>query len=147
MKQQLVIPAVFAAMQLIGWANMESFAATADATGTIATQDESSGYITAPESNDAERGVTDARDENKFGVGTAVGAVTGAAIGSQVARHGKRKRGAITGGAIGAATGTYAQNRSAARGAQGPSEQVGGATSVQPSPRPANGMEVPIEGR
>lgn len=114
-----------------------------DTTGTVASQTNRNGRITAVEIIKVDAGY-------KFGIGTAIGAVAGGLLGSQIGSGGGSTAGTVVGAAAGAAAGTYAESKINKIDAQRVTVQMntgGQVIIVQPvDSRLRNGMNVMVEG-
>lgn len=146
MMTRVLIPAVLFAMVAGGCTDMPQLGGGpkyGDTTGSVASQSERSGKITALE-------IVQVDENYKFGVGTVVGAVAGGLLGSQVGQGRGSTLATVLGAAAGAAAGTAVESKVKKQDAQRVTVNMstgGVVTIVQPvDSRLTSGMKVRVEG-
>lgn len=146
MKTRVLVPAVLFAMVAAGCNDMPKLGGGptyGDTSGSVASQSERSGKITALE-------IVQVDEKYKFGVGTAVGAVAGGLLGSQIGKGDGSTLGAVLGAAAGAVAGTAVESKMKKQDAQRVTVKMstgGDVTIVQPvNARLTSGMKVRVEG-
>ena len=146
MMTRVLIPAVLFAMVAGGCTDMPQLGGGpkyGDTTGSVASQSERSGKITALE-------IVQVDENYKFGVGTVVGAVAGGLLGSQVGQGRGSTLATVLGAAAGAAAGTAVESKVKKQDAQRVTVNMstgGEVTIVQPvDSRLTSGMKVRVEG-
>lgn len=146
MKPRMLVPVILVAMAIGGCAEAPKLGGGpkyGDTSGSVASQSERNGKITALESVQV--------DENyKWGVGTAVGAVAGGLLGSQIGKGDGSTLGAVLGAAAGAVAGTAVESKMKKQDAQRVTVSMttgGVVTVIQPvDARLKNGMNVRVDG-
>jgi outer membrane lipoprotein SlyB len=146
MMTRMLIPTVLFAMVAGGCTDMPQLGGGptyGDTTGSVASQSERNGRITALE-------IVQVDENYKFGVGTVVGAVAGGLLGSQVGQGRGSTLATVLGAAAGAAAGTVVESKVKKQDAQRVTVKMstgGEVTIVQPvDSRLTSGMKVRVEG-
>jgi outer membrane lipoprotein SlyB len=146
MMTRMLIPAVLFTMVAGGCTDMPQLGSGptyGDTTGSVASENERSGRITALE-------IVQVDENYKFGVGTVVGAVAGGLLGSQIGQGRGSTLATVLGAAAGAAAGTVAESKIKKQDAQRVTVRMrtgGEVTIVQPvDARLRRGMNVMVEG-